>query len=152
MAYAQGDTKQTITLYAEVIRHDPYVIAAWNTLASVYEEEGNEEGARQMRFFAAHVEDEGDTWKDLARQFRQVGKIDQCLYCLRKALNRENADVGVLFELASIYRMTGATKKVSHLGRSHHSDERWSTRSRGSSESRGLGHMTSRSSSSSTRR
>ena len=112
MAYTNGDTEQTIKLYAEVIRHDPYVIGAWNTLASVYEEEGNEEGARQMRFFAAHVDDEGDTWKSLARQFRQCGKIDQCIYCLRKAITREPSDVGVLFELSSIYRLTKDTKKV----------------------------------------
>jgi general transcription factor 3C polypeptide 3 (transcription factor C subunit 4) len=70
MAYARGDTQLTVDLFLEVIRHDPYVIAAWNTLASVYDEDGNEEGARQMRFFAAHVEDEADTWKELAMEFR----------------------------------------------------------------------------------
>ena len=112
MAYATGDIPQTIALFKEVIRHDPYVIAAWNTLGSVYEEQGNEEGARQMRFFAAHVEDEAETWKELATEFRQRGQIHQCVHCLRKALARDPADVGVLFELASIYRLQKHGTKV----------------------------------------
>ena len=70
MAYARGEIQRTIDLFLEVIRHDPYVISAWNTLASLYEDTGNEEGARQMRFFAAHVEDDVETWKELSLEFR----------------------------------------------------------------------------------
>ena len=70
MAYAQGELEKTIELFLEVIRHDPYVIAAWNTLATVYEEMDNEEGARQMRFFAAHIDDDAATWRELASDFR----------------------------------------------------------------------------------
>lgn len=114
VAYAQGELDQTVKLFLEVIRHDPYVIGAWNTLASVYEEQGNEEGARQMRFCAAHVEDEADTWRDLGRQFRQKGQIQQCIYCLQKALRRDGGnDLGVLMELASIYRFKQMNAKVS---------------------------------------
>lgn len=113
MAYVAGDLTQTLTLYLEVIRHDPYVIQAWTTLASTFEEQGNEEGARQMRFCAAHVEDESDTWRDLARQFRQNGQINQCVYCLTKALRKEGGnDLGILVELASIYRLKKEHAKV----------------------------------------
>jgi DNA-binding winged helix-turn-helix (wHTH) protein len=44
---------------------------------------------------------------------RQKGQITQCIYSLRKALHRDSGDVGVLFELASIYRLRGEASKVS---------------------------------------
>lgn len=112
MAYVQGDTAQTITLFTEVIRHDPYVISAWNTLSTVLDQEGDEDGARTMKFFAAHVDDEADTWKDLAKAFRRRGHIQQCVYCLRKALRQDSGDLGVLLELAAIYRLTKNPSKV----------------------------------------
>jgi general transcription factor 3C polypeptide 3 (transcription factor C subunit 4) len=111
-AYAANDTAQTITLFTEIIRHDPYVISAWNTLASVLEEEGKTDEAWHLRFCAAHVEDEADTWKELARDFRKKGQIDVCVYCLRKALSKDQSDLAVLFELAAIYRLKKEASKV----------------------------------------
>ena len=72
MAYALGEHQRAIDLFLEVIRYDPYVIAAWNTLATVYGEMGNVEGSRSMRFFAAHVEDEAEIWRQLAAEFKYV--------------------------------------------------------------------------------
>ena len=72
MHFIQGSHREAITAFLEVIRQDPYVYSAWTTLASCYEDMGNVEGARQMRFFAAHVENDGETWKDLAGEFRWV--------------------------------------------------------------------------------
>ena len=83
------------------------------------EEEGKPEEAWHLRFCAAHVEDEADTWKELARQFRSKGQIDVCVYCLRKALSKDQTDLAILFELASIYRMRKEQSKVSLFGGSH---------------------------------
>ncbi len=75
MSYIQGSHQEAITALLEVIRLDPYVYSAWTTLASCYEETGNREAARQMRFFAAHVDNDGEIWKELAGEFRWVPLI-----------------------------------------------------------------------------
>ena len=70
ISYIQGTHQDAIATLLEVIRLDPYVSSAWATLASCYEETGNRDAARQMRFFAAHVDNDGDNWKEMAAQFR----------------------------------------------------------------------------------
>lgn len=70
LAYITQDHNEAVNLFLEVIRHDPQVQAAWSTLASVYEEMGNVEMARQMKFCGAHVEEDIGTWRELADQFR----------------------------------------------------------------------------------
>ena len=70
MAFIDGETKQAIQLFLEVIRRDPYQLPAWTSLASCYSELGNQEASRQMRFFAAHVDNEVDPWKELAQEYK----------------------------------------------------------------------------------
>jgi general transcription factor 3C polypeptide 3 (transcription factor C subunit 4) len=48
------------------VRHDQYIAQTWSSLASCYDELGKEEAARQMRFFAASVDRDGDKWAGLA--------------------------------------------------------------------------------------
>jgi len=69
MAYITQDHEEAVKLLLEVIRHDPQVQAAWTTLASVYQEMGETDMSRQMRFCGAHIEEDADTWIDLAEQF-----------------------------------------------------------------------------------
>ena len=70
MSYIQGSHQAAISSLLEVIRVDPYVFPAWTTLASCYEEMGDREAARQMRFFGAHVDNDEEVWKELASEFR----------------------------------------------------------------------------------
>lgn len=70
MAYITQNHEEAIALFLEVIRHDPQVSAAWTTLASVYEETGEVDMGRQMRFCGAHIEEDPETWIDLAEQFK----------------------------------------------------------------------------------
>lgn len=72
MAYISQNHTEAINLFLEVIRHDNMVQAAWTTLASVYEEMGDLDSARQMKFCAAHIEEDAGTWAELAAQFRYV--------------------------------------------------------------------------------
>jgi general transcription factor 3C polypeptide 3 (transcription factor C subunit 4) len=69
MAFITQDHEEATKLFLEVIRHDPQVQAAWTTLASVYEEQGEKEMSLQMRFCGAHIEEDADTWIDLAEKF-----------------------------------------------------------------------------------
>ncbi|WVN89418.1 uncharacterized protein L203_104641 [Cryptococcus depauperatus CBS 7841] len=117
MAYLMEQHEEAIKHYLEVIRLDPYVPAAWKTLSSCYREMGNEEAARQMRFLGAHLDDESETWRDLAQDFRQLGQLDQAVYCLRKALKFELGEVDLLWELGSIYRIQGQKTRGSNVFR-----------------------------------
>jgi general transcription factor 3C polypeptide 3 (transcription factor C subunit 4) len=72
MNFITGNVIEAKEGFLEVIRQDPYVYGAWMSLASCYEQEGDMEAARQMKFFGAHVEGEGDVWKELGGQFRSV--------------------------------------------------------------------------------
>ncbi len=72
MSYIQGSHQEAITALLEIIRLDPYVQSAWTTLASCYEEMENREAARQMRFFGAHVDNDEETWKELAAEYKWV--------------------------------------------------------------------------------
>ncbi|ORX38805.1 hypothetical protein BD324DRAFT_655212, partial [Kockovaella imperatae] len=115
MAYVQGESQHAIDLFFEAIRYDPYVISAWTTLAAIYSEIGNVEAARSMRFFAAHVEDDAGTWRELAQEFKELGQLGQSVHCLRKALRKEPDDVSMLFELANIYRQQGHASKAADM-------------------------------------
>ena len=70
MAYIDGNHPQAIECYLDIIRRDPYVLTAWTSLGSCYDERGDSEAARQMRFYGAHLENEADTWKELANEYR----------------------------------------------------------------------------------
>ncbi|ODO08005.1 hypothetical protein I350_03588 [Cryptococcus amylolentus CBS 6273] len=103
MAYLEGNLAEAIEMYLEVIRLDPYVPAAWTTLSSCYQELGDVEKARQMRFLGAHLDDEGDSWRDLAYEFKSLGQLEQCVYSLRKALKYEPEGIDLLWDLGSVY-------------------------------------------------
>ncbi|KAK8847416.1 hypothetical protein IAR55_005274 [Kwoniella newhampshirensis] len=115
MAYIQSEHETAIDLFLEVIRHDPYVLAAWTSLASCYEENGDGEKARQMKFLGAHIENEIETWRELAMDFRDHDQLEQCIYCLRKALRLDPTDVGLLWELGAIYRQQGQKHRASDV-------------------------------------
>lgn len=70
MAYITQDHPEAIKLFLEVIRLDNQVQAAWTTLVSVYEEMGDIEMSRQMKFCSAHIEEDCVTWAELAEQFK----------------------------------------------------------------------------------
>ncbi|KIY33595.1 general transcription factor 3C polypeptide 3 (transcription factor C subunit 4) [Cryptococcus gattii E566] len=106
-AYLVEDYDKAISSFLEVIRLDPYVPAAWVTLSSCYKELGDEEKARQMRFLGAHVDDEGDLWRELAQEFKEIGHLEQSVYCLRKALKCEPDQIDLLWDLGAIYRIQG---------------------------------------------
>ncbi|KAK4684844.1 general transcription factor 3C polypeptide 3 (transcription factor C subunit 4), partial [Tremellales sp. Uapishka_1] len=112
MAYIQQEHTEAIEGYLEVIRLDPHIQSAWTTLASIYEEQGNIDAGRQMRFFAAHIDEDAETWKELASEFKGLEQGAQSLYCLRKALKNDPVDIEVLWELASIYQANGQKNKA----------------------------------------
>ena len=70
VAYAVHGAAEALEIYLQVVRHDQYIAQAWSSLASCYDELGKGEAARQMRFFAAHVDRDGEKWAILAGEFK----------------------------------------------------------------------------------
>nr|XP_018265461.1 uncharacterized protein I303_01827 [Kwoniella dejecticola CBS 10117]OBR87619.1 hypothetical protein I303_01827 [Kwoniella dejecticola CBS 10117] len=101
--FVEEQYSEAIELYLEVLRHDPYMSAAWASLATCYDDTGDREKARQMRFLGAHIDNDESAWRDLAYQFKEAGQEDQCVYCLRKALKFNPSATDLLFELGVIY-------------------------------------------------
>ncbi|KAL1412045.1 transcription factor TFIIIC subunit tfc4 [Vanrija albida] len=112
MAYIMEQRGEAVDLFLEVIRHDSQVQAAWTTLASIYEEMGEHEMSRQMRFCAAHIEEDIGQWRELAEEFRVDGNENQSLYCLRKALKIDPSSLDILWQLATVYRQLNKDKKA----------------------------------------
>lgn len=69
-SYAINGPQEALDIYLQVVRHDQYITQAWTSLASCYEELGRVEAARQMRFFAARVDKDGDKWAALASEYK----------------------------------------------------------------------------------
>ncbi|WVF69789.1 hypothetical protein IAT40_004568 [Kwoniella sp. CBS 6097] len=115
MAYITADHEKAVELFLEVLRQDPYVLSAWTTLASCYSEQGDEEKARQMRFLAAHIDNESQEWQDLAYEFKEIGQKEQSVYCFRKALKHDPSDVGLLYELGALYRQLRERTRASDV-------------------------------------
>ncbi|KLT39056.1 TPR-like protein [Cutaneotrichosporon oleaginosum] len=112
MAYISQNHTEAINLFLEVIRHDNMVQAAWTTLASVFEEMGDVVSARQMKFCAAHIEEDAGTWAELAHQFRSEDNMTQAQYCYRKLLRLDPNRVDVLWQLITMYTKSGQAKKA----------------------------------------
>ncbi|WOO80159.1 Transcription factor tau subunit sfc4 [Vanrija pseudolonga] len=112
MAYILAQRAEAVDLFLEVIRHDSQVQAAWTTLASIYEEMGEHEMSRQMRFCAAHIEEDIGLWRELAEEFKVDGNENQSLYCLRKALKIDPSSLDILWQLATVYRQLHKDKKA----------------------------------------
>ncbi|OCF32590.1 hypothetical protein I317_00359 [Kwoniella heveanensis CBS 569] len=115
MAYIQADHEKAVELFLEVLRQDPYVLSAWTTLASCYSEQGDDEKARQMRFLAAHIDNEWREWLELAHEFKDIGHKEQAVYCFRKALKQDPSDVGSLYELGALYRQLRERTRASDV-------------------------------------
>ncbi|WVQ98069.1 hypothetical protein IAU59_005191 [Kwoniella sp. CBS 9459] len=115
MAYILADYEKAVDLFLEVLRQDPYVLSAWTTLASCYSEQGDVEKARQMRFLAAHIDNEFQDWNDLAFEFRDIGQKEQAVYCFRKALKHDPSDTILLNELGTLYRQLRERTRASDV-------------------------------------
>ncbi|WVQ83249.1 hypothetical protein IAT38_005388 [Cryptococcus sp. DSM 104549] len=108
--YLDGQTHKAIDQFLEVLRLDQYVSSAWTSLASCYRELDDYDKARQFKFLGAHVENEEDTWRELAAEFLEINSLDQAAYCIRKALKTAPDDLNLLWDLGNIYRQQDRKK------------------------------------------
>jgi general transcription factor 3C polypeptide 3 (transcription factor C subunit 4) len=68
LAYIQSQFAEAIPILLEVIRIDPKIHSAWQTMAVCHQELGNTEQSLQCNLLAAHLDGDAQTWKDLAQR------------------------------------------------------------------------------------
>eukprot|EP00092_Neocalanus_flemingeri_P103950 GFUD01133072.1.p1 GENE.GFUD01133072.1~~GFUD01133072.1.p1 ORF type:complete len:926 (+),score=328.00 GFUD01133072.1:114-2891(+) len=93
LRFARGDAETAERMCMEVIRQDPTAPEPFQTLATLYEEQGEIERSLQFGLLAAHLApQDGEEWARLADMSLEQGEMVQAADCYRKAVD---ADPGV---------------------------------------------------------
>ncbi|KAG8732634.1 transcription factor TFIIIC subunit tfc4 [Ceratobasidium sp. 423] len=111
-AYASGDRETAIKLLQDVITIEPGVANAWGTLAFCYEDVGDTLRALKLRIMAAHLEGDVDQWVELGLKSREIGSMEQAVYCYRNAARLDKTNPDVLWDYAFCLRESGQTQKA----------------------------------------
>ncbi|ORY54996.1 hypothetical protein BCR35DRAFT_284512 [Leucosporidium creatinivorum] len=109
--YALGEGDQAIELLTEVVRIEPSLRVPWYTLASIYEEKGDTEKAVGFKMIAAHlmpVKRAAVEWASLGAQSRDIGLLQQAIYCFTQAIKGDKDDVDSMWDRAVLLKMSGS--------------------------------------------
>jgi general transcription factor 3C polypeptide 3 (transcription factor C subunit 4) len=113
LAYVHGRTKEAIDTLNEVIRIEPSTKSAWYTLSTIQEELGNMDKAIQLRIVVAHLtKNNVETWKELGAQSKQLGLLEQAIYCYGEAIQADRSDVEAIWDRATLFRETGKIRQA----------------------------------------
>uniref|UniRef100_A0A0K2UFK2 General transcription factor 3C polypeptide 3 n=1 Tax=Lepeophtheirus salmonis TaxID=72036 RepID=A0A0K2UFK2_LEPSM len=90
LRFARGDKETAIRMCMEVIRQDPTVPEPFQTLAALYDENGEAEKSLQFSLIAAHLAPQDpEEWARLADLSLELGDQSQAAACYRKAIDAE---------------------------------------------------------------
>ncbi|UZJ52356.1 hypothetical protein CBS101457_001676 [Exobasidium rhododendri] len=109
IAFIEGDLASTISKLEEVIRLEPAIRSAWATLALCFSEQDRPAQAMQCRIMEAHLTSRSiDLWADLASSSKEMGLLEQTIYCLTKAISssreKDKSDVlDIMWERSQLY-------------------------------------------------
>lgn len=118
--YVHQDLQKAISLLTEIIRIDPNVQKAWHTLATCHDELGNVEKSLQLRIVATQLEGgraSTETWKQLGQKSRDLGLLQQAIYCFGQAAKVDKDDVVAIWDKAVLLKETGNQRQVRRLPR-----------------------------------
>ncbi|SJX60370.1 related to transcription factor TFIIIC subunit [Sporisorium reilianum f. sp. reilianum] len=111
LAYVENRLYDAIPKLEEVIRIEPNVMAAWNTLGLIYAEVGEEEKSIQCRIIGAHLQSGASgEWKSLA--YRSIAQMlyRQAIYCFQQAIKINKTDIDSIWDRALLLRDLGDYK------------------------------------------
>eukprot|EP00158_Paraphelidium_tribonemae_P007456 Partr_v1_DN28253_c1_g1_i2_m76049 putative General transcription factor IIIC, polypeptide 3 len=112
-AFLDGDYEAAVELLQNIIRRDPDVSEAYQTLAMVYEEMGESDKSLLFYMCAAHLRP-GDVelWRRNAEISHQHQLSEQAAYCYAKAINLEPSDKSLSEARAAILLDMGQVSKA----------------------------------------
>ena len=112
MLYIEGNNAGAMEILREVIKERADAYEAWLTLGMIYNSEGNVHKMIQCNMMAAHLSTtNSDLWKTLAYSSRDIGSIDQAIYCFKKASRVDPHDTDILFEMSELLYNKGMVRE-----------------------------------------
>ncbi|EIN05645.1 TPR-like protein [Punctularia strigosozonata HHB-11173 SS5] len=113
-AFVDNNIEEAIRIMQEVIRIEPRASSAWSVLARCYTDIGDDKKSLQFRIMAAHLKHDPEEWDELAKQSREMGYMQQALYCYRKIYSLDPDNVHALWERASLAKEVGDVRAARH--------------------------------------
>ena len=111
LRFARGDVETAERMCMEVIRQDPSAPEPFQTLATLYEEQGEIEKSLQFGLLAAHLApQDGEEWARLADMSLEQGQVGQAADCYRKAVDAEPSQARYHFTRAELLEKMGDKK------------------------------------------
>ncbi|EAU87481.2 RNA polymerase III transcription factor [Coprinopsis cinerea okayama7 len=106
-AYIDSNLPLTIDLMTEVIRIEPRASAAWSVLAQCYDDLSDSHTALKLRVMAAHLRNDAEEWERLGRKSREMGLVQQALYCFGKMTQVDPENMEYLWDRAVFAKEVG---------------------------------------------
>jgi len=111
LRFARGDAETAERMCMEVIRQDPTAPEPFQTLATLYEEQGEIERSLQFGLLAAHLApQDSEEWARLADMSLEQGEMLQAADCLRKAVDADPSVARYHFTRAELLERMGDKK------------------------------------------
>merc|ERR1719209_2890807 len=111
LRFAKGDTDTAERMCMEVIRQDPIAPEPFQTLATLYEEQGELERSLQFGLLAAHLApQDGEEWARLADMSLEQGEETQAADCYKKAIDAAPGVTSYHFTRARLLEQIGDRK------------------------------------------
>ena len=111
LRFARGDVETAERMCMEVIRQDPSAPEPFQTLATLYEEQGEIEKSLQLGLLAAHLApQDGEEWARLADMSLEQGQVGQATDCYRKAIDADPTQARYHFTRAELLEKMGDKK------------------------------------------
>lgn len=114
-AYMTREYDAAVSLLQEIIRIEPAARPAYHTLSAIHTELGNHDKSLQLDILAAHLSGKSpDLWKDLGTRSKDVGLLQQAVYCFTQAIQStaDREDVDALWDRSSLYVELGQNKRA----------------------------------------
>ncbi|XP_076814589.1 general transcription factor 3C polypeptide 3-like [Clavelina lepadiformis] len=119
LCYARGDHEDAIKMCMEVIRLAPYAGEPFETLAMIYDEQGQTERSLQYSLLAAHLsKTDAAQWMHLAEMCKNQGDDAKALNCYSKASRQRPQDHSIVIECAKLQQKIGGFNKAMALYKS----------------------------------
>ncbi|KAK9457719.1 hypothetical protein V1511DRAFT_185502 [Dipodascopsis uninucleata] len=120
-AYALSDLDEAERLLAEVIRIDNHVYAAWKTLGEIHKQRGDIPKCLLAWISAGHLRlKDAELWAICGRLSREIGMVDQALYCYNRAILADGTNIECIFERGLVFKEMGNLGKALEAFRKLH--------------------------------
>lgn len=120
LAFIDEKVDDVIEIYQEIIRIDPQVNEAWETLGAVWEMKGDMDRALQARIVAAHmVPTTSQRWSVLGGESYREGLLRQAEHCFSQAVKADRNDDTASFNRAHVLFQLQEYPKAAKAWRMH---------------------------------